>query len=131
MVRIGTENQRKSRTLNRTRAKSMRHDPVQFEKLMWSELRNRKLGGFKFKRQVLIGSYIADFVCPDRKLIVEMDGPFHAERRGYDAVRDRFLEGQGYKVLRFTNDATGWDVATVLHTIQHELTRRPHLGKAS
>jgi very-short-patch-repair endonuclease len=125
MVRIGTETQRKSKSLNRTRAKEMRHDPVQFEKMMWAELRNRKLGGFKFKRQVLIGSYIADFVCPDRRLIVEMDGPFHAERRGYDAARDRYLEAQGYKVLRFTNDETGWDVAMTLNIIRHELEKRP------
>jgi 5-methyltetrahydrofolate--homocysteine methyltransferase len=128
MVRIGTETHRKSKSLNRSRAKEMRHDPVSFEKMMWAELRNRKLGGFKFKRQVLIGSYIADFVCLDRKLIVEMDGPFHAERRGYDAARDRYLESQGYKVLRFTNDETGWDVAMTLNIIQHELNHRPSLS---
>jgi very-short-patch-repair endonuclease len=124
MVRIGTEIQRKSKTLNRSRAKDMRHEPVQFEKLMWSELRNRKLGGYKFKRQVLIGRYIADFACLERKLIVELDGPHHAERLTYDAARDRYLKSQGYKVLRFTNDEAGWDFATTLHIIRHELEQR-------
>ncbi|HEY7978252.1 MAG TPA: DUF559 domain-containing protein [Rhizomicrobium sp.] len=128
MVRIDTETKRKSKSLNRSRAKEMRHDPVIFEKLVWAELRNRKLGGFKFKRQVLIGGYIVDFVCLDRKLIVELDGPLHAERRGYDGARDRFLESQGYKVLRFTNDETGGDFATTLQIIRHELKQRPSLS---
>ena len=125
MVRIGTETKRNSRSINRSRAKQMRHKPVQFENLVWSELRNRKLGGFKFKRQVLVGNFIADFLCPECKLIVELDGPLHKESVGYDAAGDRFLRLQGYRVLRFTNDETGWDPATVSRIILHELRQSP------
>src|SRR4051794_36232841 len=98
--------ERQSRALNLERAKEMRHDPVLTEKLFWDALRGRKLGGFKFKRQVPIGSYIADFVCAERKLIVELDGPLHNE--GYDQARDSFLRAQGYNIFRFKNeDAVG------------------------
>jgi very-short-patch-repair endonuclease len=91
------------------------------EKLFWSEVRNRKLGGFKFKRQVLIDRYIVDFVCLDEKLIVELDGPLHDGRVRYDANRDEVLRKLGYRVLRFTNNEVGSDFAGVLVTILQQL----------
>lgn len=69
---------------------------------IWLALRDRRLGGFKFVRQETIGPYIADFVCRDRKLIVELDGGQHSENNG-DRIRDAFLAAEGYKVLRFWN----------------------------
>ncbi len=75
MVKAYTEDKRDALSANRNRAKAMRHEPVLTEKLFWSIARNRQLDGFKFKRQVLIGPYIADFVCAECKLIVELDGP--------------------------------------------------------
>jgi very-short-patch-repair endonuclease len=99
----------------------MRRKPVVTEKLFWSEVRDRKLGGFKFKRQYLIGPYIADFVCVEKKLIVELDGKLHDERVGYDDARDTFLERQGFRVMRFKNDEFLKDVGIVLATIRHEL----------
>jgi len=121
MVGANTEKKRKSLTENRERAKSMRHEPVNTEKLFWFEVRSRKLGGFKFKRQVLIGKYIADFVCSEEKLIVELDGPLHADRMRYDAIRDKALLERGYRVLRFTNNEVGDDFAGVLVTILEAL----------
>jgi very-short-patch-repair endonuclease len=97
----------------------MRHEPANTEKFFWSEIRNRKLGGFKFKRQVPIGGYIADFVCPEEKLIVELDGPLH--RADYDAIRDTALKRLGYRVLRFTNEEVGGDFAIVCAIILHTL----------
>jgi very-short-patch-repair endonuclease len=99
----------------------MRHQPVSTEKLFWSCVRNRQLGGLKFKRQVPIGPYIADFVCAEHNLIVELDGPLHGDQRGYDAARDSFLREKGYRVMRFANDEVASDVAIVLKIIQNAL----------
>ena len=104
MVKPDTIEKRKDSTTNRTRAREMRRDPVAMEKLFWSMVRNRKLDGYKFKRQFPIGPYIADFVCVEERVIVELDGPFHAERKSYDEKRDRFLITKGFRVIRLTNN---------------------------
>ena len=80
----------------------MRHEPVLYERRLWKLLRDRRLGGLKFRRQVVLGRYIADFVCFRHRLIVEADGPQH-EDRAEDAARDDWLRGQGFRVLRFPN----------------------------
>jgi very-short-patch-repair endonuclease len=121
MVGEITDKKREALAVNRSRAQQMRHTPVSTEKLFWSEVRNRKLGGFKFKRQVLIGPYIADFVCLEQKLIVELDGPLHANRATYDAARDEFLEKAGYRVLRFSNSDIGDDFGTILAIVLRTL----------
>ena len=76
------------------------------EALLWRELRGSRLGGLKFRRQVPIGRYVVDFLCVDRALIVELDGPPHDDpgQRAHDEARDRWLRGEGYRVLRFRND---------------------------
>ncbi|QLF69859.1 DUF559 domain-containing protein [Peteryoungia desertarenae] len=88
--------------LARRRARAMRQDATDAEAILWSYLRNRCLNGFKFRRQVPIGPYIADFVCHDRRLIVELDGFQHAGDEA-DLSRDRYLVSLGYRVLRFWN----------------------------
>jgi len=99
----------------------MRRKPVELEKLFWSEVRNRKLGGYKFKRQYLIGRYIVNFVCIEKKLIVELDGPFHPMRQAYDEERDTYLNSQGYRVLRFPNSYAADDIGIVLLTVKNAL----------
>jgi very-short-patch-repair endonuclease len=121
MVTEKTVDQRKAQTVNRERARTMRISPVPMEQLFWSEVRNRKLGGYKFKRQHLIGRCIVDFVCTDRKVVVELDGPFHADRAEYDARRDGFLQSQGYRVLRFSNTQAADDIGIVPLTVKHAL----------
>ena len=79
----------------------MRRAPSVPERILWKLLRGRQLEGFKFRQQVPIGRYVADFVCLRHRLIVEADGPFHDEIR--DAERDGWLAAQGFKVLRFPN----------------------------
>ena len=79
----------------------MRHKPTGAEARLWTLLRNRRFVDFKFRRQLPVGDYIVDFVCLERKVIVELDGPFHARRRQYDAERDAFLSAQGYCVYAF------------------------------
>lgn len=108
-------------SLNRTRAKDMRHDPVSMEKFFWSHLRNRQLGGFKFRRQVPVGPYIADFVCAECKFMVELDGPFHVGRENYDKERDEYLQHLGYRVWRFSNSHAADDWVTVLQSILQDL----------
>ena len=94
----------------------MRRDPTFAEKVMWDRLRNRKLAGLKFRRQVPIGPYIADFLCKEASLIVELDGPNHDE--AYDRKRDDWLCAEGYRVLRFANNDLGNRLGWVLDTIR-------------
>lgn len=89
----------RDRTLSLARAQRRR--PAATEELLWRLLRDRRLAGLKFRRQVPIGRYVADFVCLRHRLIVEADGPFHDEAR--DAVRDAWLSVQGFRVLRARN----------------------------
>ena len=81
-------------------ARAMRAEPTDAERQLWRALRSRRMQALKFRRQAPVGSYIADFLCIAHRLIVEADGSQHAESRR-DAVRDAWLEQQGYTVLRF------------------------------
>jgi very-short-patch-repair endonuclease len=99
----------------------MRHTPVATEKLFWSRIRDRKLGGFKFKRQFLIDPFIVDYVCLEKMLIVELDGDLHDNTIDYDEARDAFLRRKGYRVLRFMNGEVTEDIGRVLETILQAL----------
>ncbi len=96
-------------------AKKMRHEPVFYERTLWKLLRNRQLGGLKFRRQVRITPYIVDFVCFRHRLIVEADGPFHDPAR--DAERDAWLTAQGFRVMRFRNEHILWDWGYIIDAI--------------
>jgi very-short-patch-repair endonuclease len=84
-------------------ARAQRKAIIPAEKMLWRALRNRALGGFKFRRQHPIGAYVVDFACVECKLIVEIDGETHLDRRNEDNRRTRFLETEGWQVLRFWN----------------------------
>ncbi|HEX2812879.1 MAG TPA: endonuclease domain-containing protein [Sphingopyxis sp.] len=81
----------------------MRSEPTDAERALWHLLRAKRFSGYKFKRQVPIDRYIADFVCFAHRLIIEADGSQHAES-DYDAERDAYLAGQGFRVIRFWNN---------------------------
>ena len=89
---------------NAKRARTLRRQPTAAEQLLWAQLRDRRLDGFKFRRQRPIGPYVADFVCLEQKLIVEVDGEPHELTVAHDTVRDAKLRTAGYRVLRFRND---------------------------
>jgi very-short-patch-repair endonuclease len=125
MVASTTFRAREAKTPNRSRAKTMRHNPVYVERLFWSYLRDRKLGGWKFRRQVLIGSYIADYVCAQRKVIVELDGGVHKLTRERDRKRDLYLRNSGYVVLRFENAEVLCDLPDVLARILQAIETAP------
>ena len=95
----------------------MRHVPSSTEALLWRLLRDRRLNGLKFRRQVVFGPYIVDFVCIKCRLVVEADGPFHDP--GADAERDAWLDRKGLRVLRFTNAQIQDDRFTVLDAIEN------------
>ena len=99
--------------------KKMRNVPTEAEKLLWHALSGKKLDGYKFRRQHIIGSYIADFVCLKRNLIVEVDGLIHQlpENKVSDKERTEWLKSQGYKVVRFTNDEVLFNLDNVLDRI--------------
>jgi very-short-patch-repair endonuclease len=94
-------------------ARRLRRDQTLAEKALWKLVRNRRLGGFKFLRQVPIDRYFADFVCEAGKLIVELDGVVHEGREDYDERRTQTLELFGYMVLRFPNDRVLADLGGV------------------
>ena len=90
---------------SRARARALRQDDTEAERRLWEELRDRRLDGFKFVRQLPIGPYFADFACRERKLVVEVYGATHGTENEvhYDERRTRFLEEQGWVVLRVQN----------------------------
>ena len=104
---------------NRTRAKSMRRKMTDAELKLWNELRAHRLMGLGFRRQFPVGRYLADFACPEKKIIVEVDGSQHAEEKqsAADAVRSAELEKDGWTVLRFWNDEILRDIDGVCHHI--------------
>ncbi len=89
---------------NAQRRKALRQTSTKPEQLLWTALRNRRLAGLKFRRQHSIGPWIADFVCLDKQLVIEIDGGYHDKVQDKDADRQRYLEKQGYRVLRFRNE---------------------------
>ena len=84
-------------------ARSMRRDPTDAETKLWRLLRDRRLGGAKFRRQAPLERYILDFVCFEARLVIEADGGQHAESHR-DETRDTWLASQGFRVLRLWNN---------------------------
>jgi very-short-patch-repair endonuclease len=87
-------------------ARRLRREMTNAEEMLWRSLRGSGLDGLKFRRQVPIGSYVADFLCVEHRLIVELDSRPHEQedQRRHDAVRDKWLRDHGYHILRLDND---------------------------
>jgi very-short-patch-repair endonuclease len=111
----------------RSRARSLRRDSTDAERVIWVALRAHRLNGAGFRRQKPIGSYIADFACEAPKLIVELDGGqhFETEQQKRDARRDKFLRGKGYRILRFNNHDVMSNKDGVLETIAAAIEASP------
>ena len=92
------------------RVRNARRDATPAERKLWSKLRARQLGNAKFRRQVWLGPFIADFFCAEARLVVDVDGDSHAERIEYDQRRTKWLETEGFRVVRVTN-------ADVMHNL--------------
>jgi primosomal protein N' (replication factor Y) len=102
------------------KARSLRQSMTDAERRLWSALRDRRLDGHKFKRQHPIGPFIADFACVELKIIIEADGGQHAGNTR-DEPRTRWLEGRGWRVLRFWNNEILANTNGVLETIAEAL----------
>jgi len=102
--------------MSTAQAKALRSNMTEAERRLWYFLRAHRFKGTKFKRQAMIGKYIVDFVCFERSLVIEVDGGQHADSEA-DRVRTRWLENQGFRVLRFWNNEVLKNIIGVLETI--------------
>jgi very-short-patch-repair endonuclease len=111
-------------------ARRLRRNQTDVERLVWFRLRDRRLAGWKFKRQVPIDRFIVDFFCADAKIIVELDGGQHDQDKEREANRTRILEAMGYLVLRFWNNDVMRNIDGVLEeilsTINQQRSEPPH-----
>lgn len=103
------------------RSRTLRNQATDAERHLWQHLRRRQLGGHRFRRQVPICGYVADFACLDAKLVIELDGGQHRERRSYDERRDRRIQARGFRVLRFRDNQVFQETEAVLEVILHAL----------
>lgn len=122
-MRVKTMNKRKIEQKTRSHARRLRREQTPQETILWSRLRDRRLDGMKFRRQYPVGKYVTDFVCLEKKLIVELDGWQHGIGEGlkHDEERTRFLEAEGYEVLRFWNNDVNGNLDGVLLKIEERL----------
>ncbi len=106
-----------------------RKQPTQCESILWEMVKSKKLEDYKFRRQHIIGNYITDLVCLDRKLIIEIDGLIHQlpENIETDAVRTAWLEEKGFELIRFTNEAILYQTDEVLNLILTTLKEQPSI----
>ena len=112
------------------RRRQLRSKMTNAELLLWSELKNKKVQGYRFKRQFSIDSFVVDFYCPKLKLVIEVDGNIHLKKEEikYDDYRQNKLQALGLKVLRFTNDEVINDLKIVLERIKENLFSPPYEG---
>jgi len=102
----------------------MRRNPTEAERAMWLILKDRRLAEYKFRRQVPIGPYIADFVCYSARLIIELDGSQHTD--DHDIARDETLNSKGFSILRVWNNQITENRDAVLDAVWNRLQEKPH-----
>ena len=110
----------------RSNARALRRNSTDVERILWSELRDHRLNGAGFRRQVPIDNYIADFLCHAARLVIELDGGQHFSDRGEqaDAARSAVIEAKGFRVLRFSNHDVMTNRVGVLETIAAAIAER-------
>ena len=108
-------------------ARELRKEQTETEKILWQYLRDRKFQGKKFRRQHVISGFIADFYCPEEKLVIELDGSVHLTQKEYDNERQKIIEDLGIKVLRFKNKDVQCKIKKVLLTIKNNLNPSPSM----
>ncbi len=106
-------------------ARELRRDETEAEQKLWSRLRDRKLGGFKFRRQFPMGVFLADFCCVEARLVIEADGNHHRSRAFDDINRARCMEDFGFRVMRFWNHDILTKTDSVCEQIMSEIKKYP------
>jgi very-short-patch-repair endonuclease len=112
----------------RALARELRNNPTDAERLLWNQLRLWQLDGHKFRRQQPLGPYIVDFVCLEKRVVVEVDGGQHAQDASLDAKRDRWLRDEGFVVLRFWNNDVLKNIDSVKEEVYKTLQSTPYLN---
>jgi len=107
-------------------AGELRKEPTLAERKLWAYLRGNKLNGVNFRRQHATGNFVPDFCSVKAKLVIELDGSQHLEQEEYDAERTKYLEEQGYKVIRFWNNQVMNDIEGVIRAIILALEPESH-----
>ncbi len=115
--------------MNKVVARELRKNMTDAEKTLWRYLRFKQMSGYKFRRQCAIGKFVVDFVCFEKKLIIELDGGQHVEQEPHDAARTKWLENQGFHVLRFWNHEVLTETEAVLEKITPHLNPPPQGGR--
>ncbi|MDO8587457.1 MAG: DUF559 domain-containing protein [Armatimonadota bacterium] len=105
-------------------ARRLRRDQTTAEAVLWRYLRDRQMHGRKWRRQEPIDQYVVDFICPELRLIIELDGEAHADRQQQDEARQAYLESRGFRVVRFLNDDVFQNLVGVMETLC-ELCAKP------
>jgi very-short-patch-repair endonuclease len=112
--------------VNKTRARTMRLSPTEAERKLWWHLRHRlSVSATHFRRQVRLGPYIVDFASHGLRIVIELDGGQHAVQSKRDATRSKFLESEGYRVIRFWNNEVLTNIDGVLEMIQSAILATP------
>ena len=111
--------------MNIIRTRELRKNMTDAEKKLWSLLRNRQFEGLKFRRQHAIGKYIVDFICFEKKIVIEVDGSQHLENKIYDANRTEWLQKQDFKVIRFWNNDVLNEIEVVLDKLYEKIKNSP------
>lgn len=101
-------------------AKELRREMTPAEKTLWKYLKANRLDGLHFRRQQIVHGYFVDFYCHQHELIVEVDGGIHELQKEYDAEREEYLVGLGFRIIRFPNDEINKNIKGVLQKIVEE-----------
>lgn len=107
--------------IQKQNAKDLRNNPTAPEVILWSYLCKSKLNGLKFRRQQPIGKYIVDFLCCSKKIVIELDGGQHSEKEEYDKIRDKFLQNEGYHVIRIWNNDIYDNIEGVMEYLNNKI----------
>jgi very-short-patch-repair endonuclease len=112
--------------MNKTaRARALRRNPTDAERSLWKHLRKLQISGHRFRRQHPLGRYVVDFICLERRLVVELDGGPHALKTSYDTQRDKWLRSEGFRVLRIWNNEVFANIEGVKTAIWMALEEQP------
>lgn len=103
----------------------LRKNQTPQETILWSKLRNNQ-AGYKWRRQVSVGPYIADFYCSKKLLVIELDGSQHLENKEYDKEREEYFYNLGIRTIRFWNNEVNTNIDGVMKIIMNNLERQPH-----
>lgn len=109
----------------KVRIHEFRDNPTPAEKALWDTLKNKRIKGFKFRRQHKIGQFIVDFYCHNAGLIIEVDGGIHEKRKSEDQVRSRFFRTLGLRVIRFSNEEILTSIQVIKQKIENYISTIP------